>query len=212
MRILIIALSNSRLLDYLELRNVLKDLKVATLILEESKYCMYSHLPKSLNNILIKNPNLKFPKLIKQFNPNFILVNSPNNKTLLAKMFNRPLFVHLRGDPWLEHGWNKIYFPSLSSRIYTSYLDSHYISILKSTDFIFANSKWLQKRVEKYMPNHPVSVLYTGINPDKWIMNYKTQALSLKHPAVIGIFNFNMYLKTLGFIKFLKVVKKLPNI
>lgn len=220
MRLLIIASTNERLSGYRDFAKSLDALKIETLCVHNLEYCTLSGfyplqkitMPNFLKRVSNRSPSPKFLKLIKEFNPNFIFTNFPDYKNFLKSLFTRPLLLHLRGDKLEEYSWNRALYPSLISRIYTHYHYTKINSDIKRANLILPNSKWLQKKVKEYIPNHPSHVLYNGINPEKWILNDNIKLLSLKHPAVIGVFPFNVYPKVLGFLKFLRVIKKMHDV
>lgn len=220
MRLLILASSKRRLAGYVGFTKALGALKVETNCVHESEYCDLSGFgvlnnianTKLLKRVLNKIPIPKLFNLIKQFNPDFILTNSTYYKASIAKLVNRPLLVHMRGDPWKELKWNKALYSSLFKRMYTYYLSTIELSDIKKTSLILTNSKWLQKQVKQQLPNHPTQVLYSGVDPEKWRPSPNITLFNFEHPAVIGVFDFNIYLKVLGLLKFIRVIKKMPDV
>jgi glycosyltransferase involved in cell wall biosynthesis len=101
--------------------------------------------------------------------------------------------------------------PSLLIRIYEHYLARLSTQGIKKTDLILPNSKWLQKRVKQHLPNHPTHLLYVGIDPEKWVPSHNA-GFSLKHPAAVGLFEFNIYEKVSGLLKFIKIIRKMPDV
>jgi glycosyltransferase involved in cell wall biosynthesis len=95
--------------------------------------------------------------------------------------------------------------------MYTHYLAAKVTSSLRKADLILPNSKWLQKQIKQHLPNHPTQVLYVGINAGNWVPSHSV-TLNLKHPAVVGVFPFSIYKKVTGFLKFTRVIRKMPDV
>ena len=129
----------------------------------------------------------------------------------MAKLVDQRVLFHLRGDPWSELCFDGAMHPSFSVRMYTHYLAAMFNPSTKKTDLILPNSRWLQKQVKKRLPNHPTQVLYVGINAKKWVPSHNITS-NLKHPAVVGVFPFNIYAKVSGLLKFTRVIKKMSDV
>jgi len=225
MRLLLIASDDKIFSGYKYFSKALNALKIETLCIHKLEYCTLSGcyplkkiaIPNFLERVSDKIPIPKFLKIIKEFNPNIVFMNFTNYIAFsyiafLIKLFNRPLIIHLLSDPWVEYSWNMALYPSVTSRIYTCYLHSKINSSIKRANLILTNSKWLQKKVNEHIPNLPTYVLHSGINPEKWLPNDNIKLLNIKHPAVVSLFHFNIYPKVVGLIKFIRVIKKMPDV
>lgn len=163
---------------------------------------------KILNNV----PFPKLLKLIKQLNPEFILTNSPYYTAYLTKLANQRLLVHLRGDLWTESYWYKTLYPSIIKKIWYQWKTFIMIQGIKKADLILPISRWLEKQVKQHLPDHPTQVLFRGINAKKWRPKQNITPLNLKHPAAVSVFDFEIYSKVAGLLKFMTAIKKMPKI
>jgi glycosyltransferase involved in cell wall biosynthesis len=106
-------------------------------------------------------------------------------------------------------------YPSFFERMYTRYLTAITARSIRQTDLILAASVWLEEQVKKRLQDPPTQVLYVGINPKKWDLQATKESvmtLSIKHPAVVGVFPFNQYAKVSGLIKFTRVVRRMKDV
>jgi len=203
MKLLIVS-TKQRLVDYIEFVEALNSLGGEAKCVRDLKYCFLSEY-KPLHII----PTPRLLKVIKRFNPDFVMTDSVRYIPNMAKLVSHRVLLHMRGDYWSESYWDRAMYPSLFSRMYKHYLDA--ISNLKKVDLILSNSKWLQKRVKQHLPNHPTQVLYVGIDARKWVPSHNT-TFNIKHPAVVGVFPFTIYAKVTGFLKFIKIMEKMPDV
>ena len=204
MRILIVS-TKQRLADYNEFVEALDSLRVEAICVHNLKYCSLFE-SKPLHIV----PFPKLLKLVKRFNPDFVMTDSLLHVIDMAKLVNRRVLFHMRGA-WNESYWDRAMYPSLFVRMYTHYVATKSTSSLRKADLILPNSKWLQEQVKQHLPNHPTIVLYVGINAEKWVPSHSI-TLNLKHPAVIGVFPFTIYQKVSGLLKFTSVIRKMPDV
>jgi len=202
MRLLIVS-TKQRLADYIEFTEALDSLRLEAICVHDLKYCFLCE-SKPLHIV----PFPKLLKLVKRFNPDFVMTDSTHYIPHMAKLVNQRVLFHMRGT-WNESYWERAVHPSLFVRMYTHYLDK--IQSVKKVDLILPNSKWLQKRVKQDLPNHPTQVLYVGINAEKWVPS-NNATFNVKHPAVVGVFPFNIYAKVLGLLRFTSVIRKMPDV
>lgn len=202
--------NNQRLVGYLEFAEAMSSLGVETACVSESEYCF---LGESRPSHLIPFPRIL--KLIKQFRPDYVMMDFPYYIQYIAKLVGQRVFLHMRGDAWNETYSERVTHPSVLARIYGYYWTEVVISNIKKADLILPNSKWLEEQVKKHLPNRPTQVLYVGINSKKWDPSQNSRAnkqLDLKHPAAVGIFPFGNYAKVSGLLKFVRVVKRMPDV
>lgn len=207
MRLLIVS-RKQRLAGYNEFVDALNSLEVEAKCVHDLKYCFLGE-----NKPLYAVPIPKLLKLIKRFNPDFVMTDSPYYIPHMAKLVNQRVLFHMRGAEEgrpAERAWDIAMYPSLFVRMYTHYLARMIIPGIQKTDLIFANCKWIQKQVKQLLPNHPTQVLYVGIDAGKWVRENNI-TFNLKHPAIVGVFPFTVYAKVSGFLKFIGVVKKMPD-
>lgn len=208
---LVIVSTKQRLDGYIEFVEALNFLGIEAICVHDLKYCFISE-KKPLHVV----PFPKLLRLIKKFNPNFVLTDEVHYVSDMAKLLKRHVFYHLRGT-WTEFYWDRAMHPSLFSRMYTYYMNK--TRSTKKVDLILPNSAWLQESIKQYLPNHPTQVLYAGINSEKWVPNNNTTYINpvsdqfaIKHPAVVSVFKFHKYAKVSGLLKFVKVVKQMPDV
>jgi glycosyltransferase involved in cell wall biosynthesis len=205
MRLLIVA-SKQRLGDYREFVEALDSFGTEAVCVPELKYCFLSQF-RPLHIL----PVPKLLRLVKRFNPDFIITDSAYYIPHMAKLIGQRVLFHLRADLWSELYFDGAMYPSFSVRMYTHYLAAITDLSIKKVDLILPNSKWLQKQVKKRLLNPPTQVLYVGIDSQKWVPSHNP-TFNVKHPAVVGVFPFNKYLKVLGLLKFTGVIKKMPDV
>lgn len=204
MRLLLVS-AKQHLTDYGEFVEALDSIGVEGLVVHNLEYCFLSKSPP-----LHIFPVPRIVKLVKRFNPDFVLTDTFYFIPQMLKLAEQRVLLHLRGDPQSE-SLDKVTNPSLLIRMYEHFLAPLQMKSIKKTDLILPNSKWLQKRVNQYIPNHPTQVLYVGIDPKKWVPNQNAE-FELKHPAAVGLFKFNVYQKVKGLLKFIRIIKKMPDI
>jgi len=208
MKILIVS-TKQRLSDYVEFVDALNFEGAEAICVNNLKYCF---LGETKPLYVVPVPRLL--AIIKRFGPDFVLTDSPYYVPQMAKMLDRPAFYHMRGaeeGKLTERKWDIALYPSIFARMYTLYLAKIIVPSMKKTDLILPNSMWLQKQVEQLLPNHPTCVLYVGIAPEKWLPN-NNERIEVKHPAVVGVFQFTIYAKFSGFLRFMNVVKRMPDV
>jgi len=83
---------------------------------------------------------------------------------------------------------------------------------IKKADLILPICKWLEQIVRQHLPNYPTHVLYRGIDPEKWDPKRHIRLFKLEHPAVVGVFDFEIYQKVAGLLKFIKSIERMPDI
>jgi len=108
--------------------------------------------------------------------------------------------------------WLKTLYPSLLKRTWYQWKTFIVTKGIKKADLILPICKWLEKKVKQRLPNHPTQVLYRGINPEKWNPKRHIKLFKLKHPAVVGVFDFKIYPKVAGLLKFIKAIEKMPDV
>jgi len=205
MRLLIVS-AKQHLADYGEFVEAIDSVGGEALVVHDFKYCFLCERPP-LHTI----PVPKLLKLVKRFNPDFVMMDSIYYIPQMVKLVNQRVLFHIRAEEWSESYWDKAMNPSLLIRMYQHYLARLSTQGIKKTDIILPNSKWLQKRVKQHLPNHPTHLLYVGIDPEKWVPSQDTP-FKIKHPAAVGLFKFNIYEKVLGLLKFTRIIRKMPDV
>ena len=150
-------------------------------------------------------------EFIKRFNPDLVIVDVPFYTPKMVKLTGRKVIYHMLGDLWSEFSLRKIMDQSILSRMYYHYLSAISNRGIQDTDLVLANSKWLLNVVKEKIPEHLANVLYTGIDVNEWVPHQKNP-FYLKYPAVVGIFDFKVYQKVSGLLKFTRVIRKMPYV
>ena len=205
MKLLIVS-TKQRLAGYMEFVEALASFGVEAICVHDLKYCF---LCESKPFHIVPFPKLL--KLVKRFSPDFVMTDSAGYVSDMAKLVNQRVLFHMRGDAWSESYWDRAMYPSVLVRMYSHYKAIISMPSIKKADLILPNSKWLQKQVKQHMPNHPTQVLYVGVNAEKWVPGHNP-TFNVKHPAVVGVFPFNIYAKVSGLLKFTRVIRKMPDV
>jgi glycosyltransferase involved in cell wall biosynthesis len=173
--------------------------------------CISSHLFPFQSAPLSAIPVPSLLALVRQFNPDIVFVDLPLYAPQMAKLTNRKVIYHVPGDVWSEFNQYRVMSRSIFRRMYNNYLNLVLDKGIQNCDLILANSKWLLNIVKQKIPQHHSDLLYTGIDSEKWVPCPK-DPLYLKFPAVVGTFDFGIYQKVLGFLKFIRVIRKMPDV
>jgi glycosyltransferase involved in cell wall biosynthesis len=203
---IIVVASECNLDDYADFVSTLKAFGVEAIITHRLKSSSLSEFAP-----LYYVPFPKLIKLIKRFAPDLVITDLPYYIPKMAKLTSRKVFYHMLGNAWNELASDKPQYWSILARMYPYYLNAVLNKSFQDIDLVLANSKWLLGIVKEKMPTHPAEVLYTGIDPDKWLPHQKLPFL-LKHPAVVGAFDFNVHQKVSGLLKFTRVIRKMPDV
>jgi len=206
MRLLIVS-TNERLAGYAEFVEALGSLGVEAICVDDLKYC---YLSKHTLGHSARVPFPKLLKLVKRFNPDFVIADDSLYAIDMAKLVNRRVLLHMRGL-WTESSLDRVMNPSIFVRMYTSYTSIRRTSSLRKVDLILPNSKWLQKQVNQQFPDYPTQVLYVGINAAKWLPSQNTP-LKVNHPAVVGAMPFTIHRKISGLLKLTRVIRRMPDV
>lgn len=173
--------------------------------------CVHKSKFVSQSVLLREVPDPKLIELIRRFNPDIVLSDTPLYAPKMAKLTGRRVIYHMLGDLWTEFNPYKTLSRSVFGRIYKHYESSVLDKSIQDADLVLANSKWLLNLLRAKIPKHPAKLLYTGIDANEWLPNQKN-LFCLKHPAAVGIFDFNVYPKVAGLLRFTSVVKKMPDV
>ncbi len=204
---LLIASTEGKLRSLKEFAETLTTLGVEIIFIRDKDYYALSDF-KILKHI----PFPKLLTLIKRFNPDFIFTNAPYYTAFIVKLVNRPLLVHLRGDMWTESHWNRTLYPfSSPHRMIHEWQTSVMLRGIKKADLILPLSKWLETKVKQHLQTHPTHVLYKAIDPIEWSPRRDMPLFNLQRPAIVGVFDFEIYPKVVGLLKFIKSVRKMRD-
>jgi glycosyltransferase involved in cell wall biosynthesis len=82
---------------------------------------------------------------------------------------------------------------------------------LEFADQVIAVCKWLEKILNKRLPEKSTSVLHLGVDPETW-MKKEEEAYSFKKPAIGILQDNNILPKVKGLLWFSKVVKEMKDV
>lgn len=204
---LLIASPRDRFAESMKFAEALSVLGVKAICVHDKDYSVLSEF-KFLKHI----PSPKLLRLIKQFRPDFTFIYATYYTAHMAKLLDQPLLVHLRGDLWAESNSNRSLYSFLPKRMLFEWKTLVTTRGIKKADIIFPLSKWLEKRVKQHLPNHPTRVLYRGVDPEEWRPKRDMILFNLKHPTVVGVFEFEIYPKVMGLLKFMRSIQKMPDV
>ena len=172
--------------------------------------CVHGRLFLSQSGPFKVVPDPTLIERLKRFNPDLVILDSLLYTPKMAKLTGRKVIYHMIADVWSEYSPYKT--PrSFFARLYYHYLSAILDQSIQDTNLVLANSKWLLNIVKEKIPKHPANLFYTGIDANEWVPHQKTPSY-LKYPAVVGIFDFTIYQKVSGLLKFTEVIRKMPDV
>ena len=152
----------------------------------------------------------KFNNLLSEFKPDAVFVDRQINFGVAASKLEIPLLVHLRGDYWAEQIMaRETLYKSLHMRTVLWYKDRIAQKCFKDSTIILPICKYLEKRVQEYLPEHDTQVLYQGIEPSNW---YEDIGMELKHPCVGLVQSANIWEKAKQLMILPKILEKFPDV
>ena len=152
----------------------------------------------------------KFKKLVKEFEPDAVLVDRQAHFGLAALKEKIPLFVHLRGDFWSEIKWaRETMYKSPHLRFALWWRTRLTEKNFKGATEILPICNYLANIIKTRYPNNSVSVLYQGINHSLW---YPVNKMNLKHPCVGILQDANIWGKTREMLTLTKVLEAMPEV
>ncbi len=201
---LIIFCDNDKIHDYERFSRALAKFRIEAICADNKKYSFLTS-----NKVL---PSLRMLDLIHKVKPDIILTDTPYYILRFSKLVGRKTILHLRFDIWSETEVDKYTYPSVSSRVYTTYLSSMKESCIDKADLVLLNSRWLQGQFNKNFPNKLNNLLYVGVDSNQWKPDSSNNKMPLKYPAVAGVFQFSQFSKVRGLLNFIEVIKKMPDV
>jgi len=125
-----------------------------------------------------------------------------------AAKWRIPTIVHLRGDMWREF-FEWMTRSPLKARVASLPVYANGMLGLLLADKITPICRWLDGEVQRHLPWKSTEVVYQGVDPSEF---FRTSGADLAHPSVAIIQNHTVYQKTLGLLKFRRVIKRLPYV
>jgi len=152
----------------------------------------------------------EFRELIRNFDPDFVISDSPSDFALEAISANKPLIILVRGDFWLERKIFKKQLKKFSYRILNFWLVNNIAEqCYENSTMILPVCKYLQDEILKKYPNKSSKVLHIGIDSINW---NDGNEMNLKHPCVGLIQKANIWEKTKEMLILPEILKKFPNV
>ena len=152
----------------------------------------------------------KFNNLLNEFKPSAVFVDRQVNFGVAASKLEIPLLVHLRGDYWAEQIMaRETLYKSVQMRTVLWYKDRIAQKCFKNSTIILPICKYLENRVQEYLPEHDTQVLYQGIEPSNW---YEDLGMELKHPCVGLVQSANIWEKAKQLMILPKILEKVPDV
>lgn len=119
-----------------------------------------------------------------------------------------PVIVHLRGDLWREVlEWVKR--STVKSKVLGAPVYASSILGLTLADKITPICQWLEGEVHRRLAGKPTEVVYQGVDPSEF---FPEPGFEVKHPAAAIIQNHTVYEKTLGLLKFRRIIESIPDV
>ena len=151
----------------------------------------------------------KFKKLIKEFNPDIILVDRQRHFGLEVSKTDIPFIVHLRGNYWKEMEMaRKTLYSSKPKKIAIEKWDEIGEKCFQSADKILPICHHLENVVKNHYPEKTTAVMYQGINPENW---FEGKGMKLKHPCVGLVQGAVILEKTQELLTLTKVLERMPD-
>ena len=155
-------------------------------------------------------PKNTFKKLIKEFQPDIILVDRQRHFGLDAIKEKIPLIIHLRGDYWKEMKIaRETIYKSFPKNIALNAWKKIGEQCFKNAEIIVPICDHLNKITKQKIPNKKTFVMHQGIDPSKW---YNTNGIKLEHPCVGLLQGAVIWDKAKELLILENVLEKLPNV
>ena len=154
--------------------------------------------------------NNEFEKLIKNFDPDLILVDRQRHFALEASKTDVPLLVHLRGDHWKEIEMaKKTLYKSMPKKIAINKWEEIAEECFSNAEMILPICKHLDNVVKERYPKKKSSVMYQGIEPKNW---FQSDGMKLKHPCVGLVQGAVILEKTKELLTLTNTLEKMPDV
>jgi glycosyltransferase involved in cell wall biosynthesis len=151
----------------------------------------------------------KFKKLIKEFKPDFILVERVSQFASLVVKSKIPLIFFLLGDFWSEIDFAKKNCGSIQEKIKISMKERMAEKCFEGSRIIFPICNYLEKIVNEKYPNKKTTVMYQGISLSEW---GSIKGKNLKHPCVGLLQGATIWGKTQEMLILSEVLKAKPDV
>ena len=152
----------------------------------------------------------QFNKLIQDYNPDAIYVDTQGHFGIAAIKTNLPVIMHLRGNFWKEIEWAKnTVYKSFPKNIMIKKLEKMGDENFKGSKIIMPVCRHLEEIVQEKFPDKSTYVLQDGIDSKKW---YHEKGMKLQHPCVGLVQDATIWGKTKELLTLKKVLEKIPNV
>jgi len=206
LRVLFVA-QDSKLFHVKRLAESIKRYGAETKVLQFSRYAYMSPRFTFL-------PSIRLFTEITDFRPNVVFTDIFHYDSWVSKLATYPILAHMRGDFWEEFSY--LYHTRARHRSIPAKLATMWLKFVMERGIDFAHTilpicNWLATQVKHHRPRKRIRVLYQPIEPTIWTEG-ESNEMTLDHPAVISVFDFNILPKVLGFIRFLDVARAMPEL
>ena len=152
-----------------------------------------------------------FKKILKEFDPNAVLLDriSKIGKKVIEQ--NIPLLILLRGNYWEESSWaKKTIYKSKIKKLAAAKNEKLFDHCLRKSSLILPISKYLENEVRKRYPEKNIKLFPAdGRDPEEW---FPITVQKLKHPCVGLLQGLNIWGKSKELLTLKNVLKELPQI
>ncbi|MEX0861742.1 glycosyltransferase family 4 protein [Nitrosopumilus sp.] len=197
----------SKIFHLKEFGNALEKLNIECKIVEDVNYC--DGYP-SRNYIKWVNGTKRIHSLIKEFEPNLILVDRQRHFGVEASKTKIPVITHIRGDFWKEIEWAKeTTYSKFPKKFVIKKWEEIAMQCFEKSDLLLPICKYLESRVREFYPDKKISIMYQGIKPSNW---YDVKSMRLEHPCVGLLQGATIWGKTQELLTLRKVLEAFPKI
>ena len=155
-------------------------------------------------------PKNTFKNLIKEFNPDVILVDRQRHFGLDAIKEKIPLIIHLRGNYWKEMKTaRETIYKSFPKKIALNTWEKIGDKCFKNSEIIIPICNHLNEITKQKVPNKKTFVMYQGIDPSNW---YNVEGMKLEHPCIGLLQGAVIWDKTKELLILEDTLKKFPDV
>jgi len=168
------------------------------------------HIPKFFDIRKYKKRK-EFSKLLKEYNPNFIILDGHNELVYQIIQKKIPFLFLVRGHLWKEEKWAKETInTTIKQKLAIKRKHKIMEKCLNEAAVIIPISNFLKEVIQKYFPNKKIQVIHIDARePDLWI---NMKGMELKHPCVGLLQGAGIWGKTREMEILPKIIEKMPQV
>lgn len=160
-------------------------------------------------------PSPEFARFISHFRPDVVFTDTYGFDAWFARAFSCPTIAYMLGDFWEEFRY--LYYIRAEVKSVPRLVASTWIKFIHERGLDFSHtimpvSKWLAERVRSRLTHKRVKVLYHPFDSRIQTSSEGGRSLHLRHPAVVSLFQFRVWPKLIGLIRFFEVATKMPDL